>query len=114
MKSERAPNDSTSVLKRVSMPETNAAMTMTVVVPTTTPRIVRNDRRRWERSVSNAMRMFSRISDLDITAPSFGAQRLDRVEPGGAPRRVDPGHEAYGRRHRDCNKGPHDRQGGRH
>src|SRR5262245_85126 len=52
------------------MPETNAAITITVVVPTTTPRMVRNERSLFCQSVSNAIQMFSRKS-LRVISSSY-------------------------------------------
>src|SRR5262245_46190905 len=58
------------------MPETNAAITITVIVPTTTPRIVRNERSLCCQSVSNAIKMFSRKSLVVMTVPL-----VDRYPP---------------------------------
>jgi hypothetical protein len=52
---ELVPNASISFDTVTLMPETNAEMTMTVDVPTTTPRMVRNVRSLLPRSVSRAM-----------------------------------------------------------
>src|SRR5688572_22828018 len=62
------------------MPETKAAMTMTVIVPTTTPRIVRNDRSLCCHNVSKAIMIFSRKSPIFIPVSLFA---LDAFPFGG-------------------------------
>src|SRR5688500_7863909 len=58
---ELVPNDSISFCTRASIPETKAAITITVMVPITTPSIVSMDRNLCCQSVSSPMRRFSRM-----------------------------------------------------
>src|SRR6266700_1076741 len=61
---ERVPNDSTSLVKAVSMPLIIEAMSITVTTPMITPMTVRNERSLLARKVPRAIQRFSKISDL--------------------------------------------------
>src|SRR5688572_9029284 len=56
---ELVPKDSISLETRASIPETKAAITITVIVPMTTPSTVRAERSLCCHRVSNPMRTFS-------------------------------------------------------
>src|SRR5438034_8688134 len=62
---ERVPNDSTSLVKAVSMPLIIEAMSITVTTPMITPITVRNERSLFARSVPRAIQRFSKMSDLN-------------------------------------------------
>src|SRR5438128_1284494 len=61
---ERVPNDSTSLVKAVSIPLIIEAMSITVTTPMITPMTVRNDRSLLARKVPSAIQRFSNMSDL--------------------------------------------------
>src|SRR2546427_3047294 len=59
---ERVPNDSTSLVKAVSMPLIIEAMSITVTTPMITPITVRNERSLLARKVPRAIQRFSKMS----------------------------------------------------
>src|SRR3989454_3622698 len=59
---ERVPNDSTSLVKAVSMPLIIEAMSITVTTPMITPITVRNERSLFARKVPRAIQRFSKMS----------------------------------------------------
>src|SRR5207253_9253093 len=60
---ERVPNDSTSLVKAVSIPLIIDAISITVTTPMITPMIVRNERSLLARKVASANQRLSRMSD---------------------------------------------------
>src|SRR5437773_12500900 len=62
---ERVPNDSTSLVKAISMPLIIEAMSITVTTPMITPITVRNERSLLARKVPRAIQRFSKMSDLN-------------------------------------------------
>src|SRR2546425_11010667 len=60
---ERVPNDSTSLVKAVSMPLIIEAMSITVTTPMITPMTVRNERSLLARKVPRAIQRFSKMSE---------------------------------------------------
>src|SRR5437764_5369091 len=59
---DRVPNDSTSLVKAVSIPLIIEAMSITVTTPMITPTTVRNERSLFARSVPRAIQRFSKMS----------------------------------------------------
>src|SRR5437660_8621526 len=59
---ERVPNDSTSLVKAVSIPLIIEAISITVTTPMITPMTVRNERSLLARRVPSANQRFSKIS----------------------------------------------------
>src|SRR5881296_1433971 len=60
---ERVPNDSTSLVKAVSIPLIIEAMSITVTTPMITPMTVRNERSLLARKVPSAIQRFSKMSE---------------------------------------------------
>src|SRR5262245_56635003 len=91
-----APRLDRSEVTLVRRPSTRAIIVTTVVTPMTTPSSVRSERSGLEASVPSASRVLSHSAmKRGALIRSFVAQRLDRIEPGGAGRRPDAEEEPH-------------------
>src|SRR5215510_2071535 len=91
-----------------------AAITITVIVPTSTPTTVRKDRNLWSFNVERAIQRLSRRSCLFIQLQppraSFSPQSHDRIQFGCLPGRVYSKKQANARRNHQRKHSPEDRK----
>src|SRR5687768_8933436 len=103
MKIDRVPKALICSSNASPIPEMNDDMSITVITPTTTPMIVKNERSLLPRSVSNAILRFSRNLLVAVNI-LIGPQRFYRVQPGRLPRRKQSRENSDGGRHAYCDK----------
>src|SRR5687767_1174053 len=86
MKIDRVPKALICSSNARPIPDMKDDISITVITPTTTPMIVKNERSLFPRSVSNAIFRFSRNLLVAVNI-LIGPQRFYRVQPGRLPGR---------------------------